>query len=301
MADNKFDSIHGDVEVIDANEVNQANGHIIKANTVVINSSPQVTSQPKEQPTLPPETRVALINRTKQWNEHIMQRIKAERQRKNFAFVVAGVKEEWPESLKHRLVLHLDPVKLSPLSLDSTFGKANDWKHDFQLQLLKYFLQDIEDESDFNVLQQQLISQLSQSNTPLFFYCLLRPDVSKNQNYIQTIISYWESLDLTHSQNQHVLLIVYGIKEKGFLSFGSRQVEKWRKALLEKLCKNQNTNIVLPSLKSPSREEVNYWISDNLKDKERIDFDEAFGKIRGKRVPHLKLMETYIKIAHKSR
>lgn len=141
-----------------------------------------------------------------------------------------------------------------------------------------------------------MIEQLSQSDTPLFFYCLLRPEVSKNQDYIQSIVSYWESLELVYAKKQHVLLIVYGTKEKGFLNFGARAVEKWRKSLLEKLDKLRYPNIVLPALESPDREEVNYWISNQLQDWEQTKFNNKLKKMKGSRIPHLALKDTYIEI-----
>ncbi len=250
-----------------------------------------------EKPDLSPEMRAALINRSKQWHGHIKQRMRREKDRKNFAFVVAAVREEWPESLKYRLSLHLEQPKHSPLDLYPASKSAEDWKSNFQQELLKHFpLGYMDDEADFEHLEKRLVEQLSSSDTPLFYYCLLRPEVSKNHAYVQTIVSYWESLKLTRSEKQHVLLMIHGTKGKGFLSFGKREVEKWHKKLLK--CLDKDAEMVVPVMVSPSREEVYHWISEELQDAlEQSKFEKALKNLKGKRIPHLTLKETYINIA----
>jgi hypothetical protein len=250
---------------------------------------------------LSPEIQVALINRTKQWNQHIIQRMETERERKSFAFVVAAIKEEWPESFKYRLALHFNLAEPYLLNLDSAFDDAERCKSKFQMKLLGYFLpmDNINDETDFECLQQILIEQLSKSKTPLFFYCYLEPSILKNQVYIQTIVAYWESLKLINSEKQHVLMMFNGVNEKGFLSHGTRKVERWRKALWKKIDKDQNSKIVVPPLQPPSREDINYWISKHLKDTERVAFEKAVKKIKGSSIPHTTLRHTYIEIVNK--
>lgn len=305
MAEQNFGDVGKDVNI------DHAGGDITKAGqdavgrdkiTKITNNYyyPQEKKQPEKPPELPPETKVALINRTEQWDKHIKQRIKGERDRKTFAFAVAAVKEEWPESFKNRLALHfeLSLNKVYSLNLDSAFAEVKDWEREFQLELLRCFLRtdshtDVDEKSD---IKKQLMTQLSQSNTPLFFYCLLRPEIAKNQKYIQAIVACWEGLELSNSKKQHVLLIVYGTKEKGFLNFGARAVEKWRKSLLVNLDKLRCPNIVLPALESPDREEVNYWISNQLQDWEQTKFNKKLEKMKGSRIPHLALKDTYIEI-----
>jgi hypothetical protein len=303
VTDNKFGDVGGNVDIQNADKINQAGNDIVEGNKTVINHNHyyygQEPSPSVQAPVLAPEARVALINRAEQWDKHIKQRLKTEKNRKNFAFVVAAVKEEWPESLKHRLALHLRVAKPYSLNLDSPVGNPDDWKHHFQRELLKYFsLPDLPDETDYKRTKQCLLEQLAHSDTSVFFYCLLKPDMTAYQAYLQTLVSCWESLDLTHAKKQHVLLIIYGTKEKGFLNFGERKVEKWRKTLLAQLSKKNHLDVVVPTLLPPSREDVNYWINKELHDSlEQTQFEKAFESMKGERIPHLKLKQTYIEIA----
>ncbi len=257
---------------------------------------------------LHPDERVALIDRRPQWEGHIERRITTEKDRKTFAFVVAGVKEEWPESLKLRLRIHLQGANASPITLRQFPGPAENWEHDFWTGLLAHFpMADFTESSEAAALKSKLTRELCASPTPLLFYCYLDPVTSRQLNFIRDIARAWESLQLADSKLQHFLLLVYGTVEKGqgLASYvralagirGDRKVNKWRRELAKQLAES-HLGVVAPELDSPTREEIIHWsrtVLDNSE--EQTLFDDALDKIKAKKIPHLTLMTTYIKLA----
>jgi hypothetical protein len=241
------------------------------------------------------DDRAALINRISQL-EHIKGRKKKHPNKKTFAFVVAAVEEEWPMSFTNRLSFEFQLPKANSLDLKTIEGNSKDWELAFQEDLLKA-LKFRKKNDERECIKSLLIDELSASPSPLFFYCLLRPEIYPNLEYIQAIVHCWESLELPHSQNRHFLLLIYGTKNKGFLGWREKQVEKWRNTLQQKLARNYHDEVVVPRLKSPSKEDINHWLETQLRgrEQEQDDFKEAIKKI--KTAPHEWLRATYRKIA----
>jgi RNA recognition motif. (a.k.a. RRM, RBD, or RNP domain) len=245
----------------------------------------------------PHEYRVAFIDRVDCWDNFVTHRIKNESSRKTFAFIVAGVREEWPESFQYRFSMYLN-TKPHSLFLNSAGNNPENWVNSFQIELLNFFGMSNENTTNFILTKKLLLEQLSQSANDLFFCSYLNPEVSTNHDYIQAIVSYWETLQLPTASRRHVLLMVYGFVEQGFLNLGARKVEKWRKTLQEKLVIHKHPDVVMPQLHSIRREEVNYWISTELNDSlEQIKFENALERIKGDRISHLMLRNLYLEIA----
>jgi TIR domain len=255
-----------------------------------------------------PDERISFIDRTVQWDNHIERRIKSDKTRKTLAFVIAGIKEEWPEALQYRLRIHLNIKKeISITRLEHHDGNAAHWENSFWSSLLESFPDShLQKESGMQQIKAQLVSTLSASPAPLFFSCLLDPYISKHLDFVRFIAQRWESLELTDSKHQHFLLIVYSIEEKGNgwwpnLKYivrhrGDQKVEKWRKKLAVKMSEKHIANIVVPKMNSPTRQDVNYWSKTMLNDDEQTKFDEALARIKGSKIPLLTLKNTYKKI-----
>lgn len=158
-----------------------------------------------------PDECVALIDREDQWDMHIEHRIKTEKDRKTFAFVVAGVTEEWPESLELRLRRYLQIRKPCTVNLRK-LPKAGDWEKEFWVNLLALLVKP-DSGGDFDV-KSKLREVLSEEPTPVLFYWYLPPKISSRLGIIRDITKAWESLDLPESKQQHFLLIVYGTRCK---------------------------------------------------------------------------------------
>ncbi len=232
--------------------------------------------------------------------------------RKTFAFVIAGVMEEWPEALKHRVQVYLEQVYLDKIQIHSLELKSWNtalWEQNLWDNLLHPFsIKGLNAEES----KEQLQIELSSSNTPLFFYFLLDNDASKNLDFIQFVIQSWESLELADSSRQHILLIVYALKKRGkgfsliksiFKRNGDQKVEQWRQEMAKKLgefpaAKNQKPRVVVPKLESPKEDDITFWRS-GLTDEEQYLWDEAVKLIKYPDIPHLTLKNIYQKIIPK--
>ncbi len=237
--------------------------------------------------------------------------------RKTFAFVIAGVMEEWPEALKHRLQVYLDKVRIHSLELKSWNTAL--WEQNLWDNLLAPFsIKGLNAEES----KEQLQIQLSSSTTPLFFCFLLDGDASKNLDFIRFVVQSWESLELADSSRQHVLLIVYALKKKGkgfcsliksiFKRSGDQKVEQWRQEMAKKLgefpaAKNQNPKVVVPKLDSPKEDDITHWRNKLLTDEEQALWDKAFlldaelKRIKDSDIPHLTLKNIYQKVIPKTK
>lgn len=249
---------------------------------------------------LEPDMRVALVDRIEQWENHIYGQISKNKAKKLFTFVVAGVKEEWPESLLYRFRLHYGLKNENPIHFEHQEGSFEDWEDIFWGRLLDQITKERLDDIS---IKQQLINELTISNTPLLYYWYLGKKPSKDLDFIHTTIINWEALDLSKAKCQHCLVIVYGMKEKdkGLISVirvligksGDQLVEKWRLNLEAKLAASEQLKIVTPKLKTPDKEDINVWSRIYIDNKERSKIDKAMEKIKKAEIPHLSLKEIY--------
>lgn len=285
MTENNFGGVRGNVII------NQAGGNISQTGIELTN----------KEKALEATMQVAFIDRFEHWDEYIEKRMtKDETDRKNFAFVIAGLWDEWPESFKYRVSRHLKihpPVR--PIELDFAAHNVNELIISFEKDLLLQLGIPRKNNEEPKELRTLLSIELLECLEPKLFYFTLQDKFVKKPEYIQAIVEYWESLELINSKNQHVLLIIYDLEEKGgFFSLTERKVEKWRKTLQEKLSKNQHPNVVVPKLESPTRKHVIEWIGKELEDNlHRTMFEEDFAAIKDKYIPHLTLKHTFTKIA----
>jgi len=250
---------------------------------------------------LEPDMRVALVDRNEQWENHILGHITKNKAKKLFTFVVAGIKEEWPESILYRFLIHYGLKKELPIHFEHQEGSFQDWEDIFWSRLLD---QITTDRSHNESTKQQLINELIISNTPLLYYWYLGKKPSNDLDFIHTVIVNWESLDLSEAKCQHCLLIVYGSKEKGngFIPAiralmhkrGDHLVEAWRLSLAAKLEASNRLKIVTSKLKTPDKEDITVWSRTYIEDSnERSKIDKAMRKIKVENVPHLSLKEIY--------
>lgn len=252
--------------------------------------------------------RVAFVNRDEQCN-HIKTRIiETDKTKKTFAFIIAGVKEEWPEALKTRLNICLELPKQHPVDLDLDHG--ND--ADFWCSLLENIseLKDSDNLEDLSAedLKKQLQAILSDYHRSLLFYFSFKyNDVSKYKNLdrIKFIVQSWEDLQLAESSCQHILLIINSDEEKGkgfksklysiFNKGGEQKVEKLRQNIAKKLgefpISNDHPKIVVPQLKSPETQDINHW-SNELDGYERSLFDKDLEK-KKKPISLLAIRDSY--------
>lgn len=260
-----------------------------------------------------PEIRAALIDRKEQWDRHILRRITDEKQQCTFAFVIAAVREEWPEALKLRLCILLNlPIKqvtkINLLKYEDLDKES--WEKYFLLSLLEVFPTTQDDLNDLGkqALKNRLINELIDSETPVVYSCFLDKDVCEKLPYLRCVIECWESLNLPGAKCRHFLLIVYGIKERGksgvpgfsWLSRNrsDRQVEQWLQQFKASLSKPNQTKVVIPLLQSPDKLDINHWVDNHLNGIEQNRFDNAIKKIKGDRIAHRTLRDTYLTICH---
>lgn len=256
---------------------------------------------PLDYQSLEPDMRVALVDRNEQWDNHILGQISKNKTKKIFTFVVAGVKEEWPESFLFRFRIHYGLKKENPILFEHQEGPFHDWEDIFWERLLE---QITSDRSDNTSIKQQLINELIISNTPLLYYWYLGKESSNDLDFIHSVIVNWEALDLSNAKCQHCLLIVYGSKEKGngLISFirallnkrGDHLVEAWRLNIATKLEASNRLKIVTSKLKTPDKEDITVWSRTYIEDtKEHSKIDRAIKKIKAEKIPHLTLKEIY--------
>lgn len=250
---------------------------------------------------LPIEIYPAFINRIEEWRQ-IQNRIEAEKDRKAFAFVVAGVMDEWPEALEIRLKTFLN-VKSWPLRFNSQTENFEKWEDELWARLLEKFQENLNREN--LALKIKLLRELNDSTKPCLYYWLLEPENSQNLDLIKTVIENWESLELNRSKYQHCLLIVHALKKRsnGMFSFyhkirgkcGDSLVREWRQALTRKL--TNNPNVVLPLLESPTIDDAIHWsnnIQDNYLQTEMLEF---IRNIKTEKIPHFELKRKYIMLS----
>lgn len=245
------------------------------------------------------EHRVALVDREAQWDWHIEAHLTSNPAKKNFAFVVAGIKQEWPESLKFRLLMHLELERDTPIRLSYKRGSVHEWEEHLWAGLMEHFyISPLKQESRPST-KQQLTEELLTAPNPMLFYWHLKPECSTDLDFIKTVIEYWEGLELTQAKSQHCLLIIYGIKEKGWgiaAYYREWQVEQWRKKLAKKLAAKAYTHVVAPKLEVITKEHVTHWSRTiGLEVYEEIIIDEAMDTIKAEKIPYLKLRNLYVK------
>ncbi|MEI8209627.1 MAG: serine protease, partial [Methylococcales bacterium] len=205
---------------------------------------------------LDPDMQVALVDREDQWHKHIEVQIRNET-KKLFTFVVAGVKEEWPESILFRFRMHYGLKREKQINLAHQAGSFQDWEDHFWAILLEHITSVRIEEI---TTREQLVDELINSNTPSLYYWFLGKEASSDLDFIHAVIHNWEALDLSNAKRQHCLLIVYGIKEKGrsLIPFiGKRSdhlVESWRLNIATKLAASNRLKIVTSKLKTPDKE-----------------------------------------------
>jgi hypothetical protein len=273
---------------------------------------------------LTPSVRVAQINRQSQWNDHIEQRLKKNETRKIFAFVVAGVNQEWPQAFQFRFCHHL---KLKPeprnYSITPTLREWNrdSWKQIFWHSFLECLpIKDLQETDLEDQLKVRLQIELSRYPSSLFFSYDLDDDMVKDKNldFIQYIVKSWESLELSSSSCQHVLLIVYGDEETDNVGFwsklksifkrekqGEQKVKKWRENLAKRLGESskpdsQNPRIVLPILEPIRRAHINEWKED-LPIMQQVAFEKYLTSTKNSHISHRTLRNEYLNITDKSK
>lgn len=254
---------------------------------------------------LHPEQRIARVDREAQWDWHIEAHLTSNPAKKNFAFVVAGIKQEWPESLKYRLLMHLELERDTPIRLSHQRGSVQQWQEHLWVRLMDHFsISPLEAQSRPST-KQQLIDLLTDSLNPMLFYWHLDPKSSADLDFIKTVIESWEGLQLTQAKRPHCLLIIYGIKEKGWgiaAYYREWQVEQWRKKLAKKLAATANSHVVVPKLAAITKEHVTHWSRTmGFEEAELTKIDEAMDNIKAEKIPHLTLRNLYFKEILKSK
>ncbi len=264
--------------------------------------APQTTNNPiPENSSLFAHDRPVWIDREPQWDNHIVARVNAiQTNGKTFAFVIAGVLEEWPESFEKRMCLKFK-TKENQIVPTFTGDFAKRKVCGFWSSILhKGFL----NESQLKQLKDdeyegKLIEALSQSPSQLFSW-RLNPGLKDHLDVgiIQDVVRRWEALDLPASSQPHYLMIFYGCVPRGLFNGGERKVEQWRKNLAKTLAETEPPKIVATKLESPKVEEINHWMETYHPDQiERLKLRKALlKKIRWGRAAHLTLLETYLEI-----
>lgn len=257
------------------------------------------------------DERVAQIDREAQWDRCIDYRIHTEKARKNFAFVVAGVSEEWPGSLTLRLQTRLQTKNACALHLSGSFARSGDWEREFWTELLAQFpCSNVSEESELSAIKSALRTELANSPSSLVFNCNLHPKLSSQLNLIRDIALAWEGLDLRGSSWPHFLILVHGTVSKGSGLFaglkalgrmrGDHQVQRWGRKLGRKLGKD-GTRIMTPELQSIHKDEIIHWSNTALQDPfEQTQFQDALGSLKARKIPHLTIRFLYNNIARQA-
>ena len=227
------------------------------------------------------------LDRTIEWDDHIQPLLdqfevqqppvneanqndaKEKISNKTCAIILAGVNEEWPETLEYRLrlkknipeqrVIRIRPGKLSEDSEKNHKMLTKEmWDRlvGSKLSPAANFIS-----NNQNMTEKEKLTEFLKTQDSYIFVWRLAPKSEHfNVEKLTQLISHWHQLSLNENSSVHYLLLLYDQVRAGFFNQGEKKVTDWLKQVSEKL-----PSISHPPMKSPEWEDIDFWLNEYLR------------------------------------
>jgi TIR domain len=262
--------------------------------------------------TLSPDIVAAWINRKQQWEKHIIERIKTkDNPEKSLAFIISGVKEEWPEGLILRIKCYFRIPPKRHTELQPNFSGKFKGRREYGLwfSILEKILPhkiDIEN-LELNRLEDTLVRELSNSPESNCFFWTIDKGAKEQLNcdFLKFLAERWETLALKDAAKAHYLIIIYGYEPMKWHRGGKRKITSWHRNMKKNLDeRDDNPKMLVPALTPATKADLDEWFNEFHADKSETEREKLDKAIRKKmwwgKATHLTLKNTYLETVKSS-